>query len=395
MPNLPVVASYVADFLKLDQMHVHRQITGVLGEVDMHVFTHRRENDRVFMFDPKRVHVLPRPHTRWLRRLIHKQLRQEPWQIYRWELRRWLLDLTRIDAQVLHIYFGHVAPPFIPLMKVWRKPVVVSFHGADAGLDMRKPRYLAAMRQVFQLAAKVQVRSEALGEDLIRLGCAADKIVLQRTGVPMEAWPYRERATPENGGWRLMQSCRFIEKKGLDTTLEAFAIVAAQHPNARLVLVGDGPTRASLEQRALDLGLAGKVEFPGFLANAEVSKAVYAAHMFLHPSRTSADGNREGVPNAMLEAMASGAPVLATRHGGIPEAVADGVSGLLVEENDAAALGAAALRVIAEPGLRHRLGLAGHEAVRQGYARDAQAARLAAFYKQLMAPAGGGHQAVL
>ena len=389
MPNLPVVASYVADFLKPDQMHVYRQITGVLGEVDMHIFTHRRENERTFMFDPKRVHVLPRPRTRWLRRLIHKQLRQEPWQIYRWELRRWLLDLIRIDAQVLHLYFGHVAPQFIPLMKVWRNPVIVSFHGADAGVDMEKPRYRAAMGEVFRLAAKVQVRSDALREDLVRLGCAEDKIVLQRTGVPLEAWPYRERDTPEEGCWRLMQSCRFIDKKGLDTTLQAFALVAAKHPRARLALVGDGPERASLEQQARDLGLAERVEFPGFLSNAEVSKAVYASHLYLHPSRTSADGNREGVPNAMLEAMASGAPVLATRHGGIPEAVADGVSGLLVEENDSAGLGAAALRVIEDTDLRRRLGLAGREAVQEGYARDVQAARLAAFYKQLMAPACG------
>ncbi len=386
MPNLPVVASYVPDFLKLDQMHVYRQITGVLGELDMHIFTHRRENEQPFGYDPKRIHVLPRPRTRWLRRLIHRQILQEPWQIYRSELRRWLLDLTRIDARVLHIYFGHVAPQFIPLMKAWRGPVVVSFHGADAGLDLQKPRYRAAMAAVFELAAKVQVRSEALGGDLVRLGCPPDKVVLQRTGVPMEDWPCREREAPADGAWRLLQSCRFIDKKGLDTTIKAFALVAEQHPQARLVLVGDGPERENLVQLVAELGLTGRVEFPGFLLNREVAKIIYTAHLYLHPSRTSADGNREGVPNAMLEAMATGVPVLATRHGGIPEAVEDGVSGLLVAENDAAALGAAALRVIADPDLRRGLGLAGHEAVKRSFAREAQSIRLAAFYKQLMAP---------
>lgn len=387
MPNLPVVASYVADFLKMDQMHVFRQITGVLGEIDLHVFTHRQQNAHTFPYDPKRMHELPKPRLRWLRRLIHKQIRQEPWQIFRWELRQWLLDLARIDAQVLHIYFGHVAPQFIPLMKVWRKPVIVSFHGADAGLDMQKPRYLAAMQEVFRLATKIQVRSDALGEDLCRMGCPADKIVLQRTGVPMEAWPYKERIPPVDGAWRLMQSCRFIDKKGLDTTLSAFAIIAACYPQARLALVGDGPQRASLEQQARDLGVADRVDFTGFLPNRDVGKVLYDSHLYLHPSRTTAAGDREGVPNAMLEAMASGLPVLATHHGGIPEAVTDGVSGLLVAENDASGLAAAALRVFEEQGLGQRLGLAGHEAVAQTYARNAQAKRLAAFYKDLMAPA--------
>ena len=390
MPNLPVVASYVADFLKLDQLHVYRQITGVLGEIDLHVFTHRRENERPFGFDPKRVHVLPKPRTRWLRRLIHKQLRQEPWQIYRWELRQWLLDLVRIDAQVLHIYFGHVAPQFIPLMKVWRRPVVVSFHGADAGLDMQKPGYLAAMAEVYRLATKILVRSEALGEDLCRLGCPPEKIVLQRTGVPLESWPFVERTAPENGAWRMIQSCRFIDKKGLDTTLQAFAIIAARYPLARLSLVGDGPLRASLEQQARDLGVADRVEFTGFLANPDVAKAVYDSHLYFHPSRTSANGDREGVPNAMLEAMASGVPVLATRHGGIPEAVTDGVSGLLVEENDAQGLAAAAFKLFDDAGLRQQLGLGGHAAVELNFARDAQTRRLAEFYKHLMAPGCSG-----
>ena len=384
MPNLPVVASYVADFLKLDQMHVYRQITGVLSEIDMHVFTHRRENEHPFGFDPKRVHVLAKPRTRWWRRLIHVQLRQEPWQIYRSELRRWILDLTRIDAQVLHVYFGHVAPQFLPLMKVWRKPVVVSFHGADAGLDMQKPRYRAAMMEVFRLAAQIQVRSEALGEDLVRLGCDKGKIVLQRTGVPMESWPYRQRTQPEDGAWRLMQSCRFIDKKGLDTTLQAFAIIAASYPHARLALLGDGPLRPALEQQAKHLGVAERVDFPGFVPNTKVAEAVYTSHLYFHPSRTSSDGNREGVPNAMLEAMASGVPVIATQHGGIPEAVTDGESGLLVAENDPQALASAALRVMADPLLAQKLGLAGHESVAKTFARDAQARHLVTLYKDLM-----------
>ncbi len=384
MPNNPVVASYVADFLKLDQMHLYRQITGLKQGIDAHVFTHRRENDKRFPYPEEWLHPLPKPRTRWLRRLIHTQLRQEPWQIYRSELRRWLQDLTRIEASVLHIYFGHVALHYVPLMKVWPHPVVVSFHGADAGLHMEKPRYRAAMQQVFKYATKVQSRSESLSEDLLKLGCPAEKLVLQRTGIPLQNWTFKERTAPADGAWHLVQSCRFIEKKGLDLTLKAFAAVVAKYPNAKLTLAGDGPLRGALEQQARDLGVADKVTFAGFLAPLAVRDIIFDSHVYLHPSRTGADGNREGVPNAMLEAMATGVPVVATLHGGIPEAITNGESGLLVEENDADGLAAATLKLLADASLQQRLGRSGREVIEQTFSRQAQDDHLIAFYKSLL-----------
>lgn len=386
MPNNPVVASYVPEFLKIDQLHIYRQITGLRHDLAAHVFTHKREETAHFPYHEKWMHVLPKPRLRWLRRLIHTQLRDEPWQIFGWELRRWVLDLARIDAQVLHIYFGHIAPQFIPLMKVWPRPVVVSFHGADVAGYAEKPRYLAALKEVFRLATKIQSRSEALSADLLALGCPPEKLVLQRTGVPVEEWPYLERTAPADGAWHLVQSCRFVEKKGLDLTLQAFATVLKTHPNARLTLAGSGPLKDALQAQVAELGIAGSVTFTGFLPNAKLLPLLHEAHVYLHPSRTGSDGNREGVPNAMLEAMATGIPVVATRHGGIPEAITDEVSGLLVAENDAPALAAAVLRLIGDAGLRQRTGQAGSEVVRSTFNRQTQDHALIAFYKGLMPP---------
>jgi colanic acid/amylovoran biosynthesis glycosyltransferase len=92
-----------------------------------------------------------------------------------------------------------------------------------------------------------------------------------------------------------------------------------------------------------------QVRFTGFLTQQQLRREVYRAHFFLHPSRTSKDGNREGIPNSLLEAMASGAPVIATRHGGIPEAISSGESGLLVDENDYQALAIATHSLMAQP----------------------------------------------
>ena len=162
----PVVASYVSDFLKPDMLHVHRQITG-LRAVTPWVMTHKRENAAQFPFPDKRLIVLPKPRLRWWRRFVSKQIKREPWQLFHWELRHALLELTRCEAKLLHIYFGHSAAHLRSLIKAWPHPVVVSFHGADAGVDLDKPGHLAALREVFQSATIVQARSQSLADEQI------------------------------------------------------------------------------------------------------------------------------------------------------------------------------------------------------------------------------------
>ncbi|MCE9520744.1 MAG: glycosyltransferase [Verrucomicrobia bacterium] len=380
----PVVASYVSDFLKPDMLHVHRQITG-LQAVKPWVLTHKRENTAQFPFPDKRLIVLPKPRLRWWRRWVSKHVKREPWQLFRWELRHALLELTRAEAKVLHVYFGHSAIHLRPLIKAFPRPVLVSFHGADAGVDMDKPAHLAALREVFESATIVQARSASLMNDLENLGCPREKLRLQSTGIPLEDWTYQSRPSENDQPWRILQSCRLIEKKGVDLTLRAFAKVLPTYPGAELVIAGSGPQQDELERLAGELGLSSRVRFTGFLNQAELREEVYRARMFVHPSRTSDDGNREGIPNSMLEAMASGAPVVATHHGGIPEAVTDGGSGLLVPENDADALAAAMLRIMEDNELARRLAEGGRRVVENKFDRVANIRILESCYLEMIA----------
>jgi len=179
-----------------------------------------------------------------------------------------------------------------------------------------------------------------------------------------------------------MQACRLVPKKGLRTTLAAFRMVAEKFPHARLTLAGDGPMREELESLVAQWGLKDRVQFPGFLSQADLRKLTYQAHLFLHPSETPADGNREGVPNSMLEAMASGLPVLATRHGGIPEAVTHGESGWLVAEGDAASLAQGALEIMQQPRLYESMARAASATVMKKFERVRQTAVLESFYEE-------------
>ena len=332
-------------------LHIYRQITS-LTRVSPVVIAQKREEAERFPFD--KITVVGKPAMHFARRFWFKQVRAAPWQISRSEVNALIGVLDGARAQLLHIYFGHIAVHLLPLIRAWRKPSVVSFHGADVMVDLEKPAYRAATKEMLEAVRLVLVRSESLGRALIEIGCAPQKIRIQRTGIPVDEIPFRARVWPSDGAWRFVQACRLIEKKGLKTSLLAFAKFAARYPQSTFTIAGEGPLRSELEAQARELGLGDKVSFPGFVSQAQLREFFYRSHIFLHPSERGADGNQEGVPNSMLEAMASGLPVFATEHGGIPEAIEHGKSGILVREGDHEALGACLAGGGREPGRAHR-----------------------------------------
>jgi len=377
----PVIACYCATFLKPEMLHIYRQITALERCIPA-VIAQKREQAGHYPFE--RIHIVPKPPTHFLRRFWFRQLRDTPWKISDKELRALQGILSKTDARVLHIYFGQIAVHLLPLIRLWKKPSIVSFHGADVTVDMNKPAYREATRQMLNSVKLVLVRSESLRRAVIRLGCDEGKIEIQRTGIPLEQFPFRERRFPQNGEWRLVQAGRLIEKKGLPVTLRAFAVFLRQYPNAKLTIAGEGPLLAELQDLSRELNIDGRVSFTGFVSQEQLREIYYASNIFLHPSQTGRDGNQEAIPNSMLEAMASGLPVFATQHGGIPEAIENGVSGVLVPERDHQKLAAALLDAVQDPGFLSRIARNGAEIVRKNFDLRAQAQRLEEIYLRMI-----------
>jgi glycosyltransferase involved in cell wall biosynthesis len=366
-------------------LHIYRQITA-LERVRSIVIAQKREEAARFPFAP--VYVVGKPATHFLRRFWFRTVRDAPWQISRSELAQIERLLAANEAQLLHIYFGHIAVHLLPLIRHWPKPTVVSFHGADVLVDLDKPRYRAATREMLAAARLILVRSESLARAVHELGCPNERIRLQRTGIPLAAIPFRSRTWPNDGGWKLLQAGRLIEKKGFKTSLRAFATFQQKNSESVLTLAGEGPMEEELRALARELGIAQRVRFVGFLSQAQLQEEFDRAHIFLHPSELGPDGNQEGVPNAMLEAMASGLPVFATRHGGIPEAIAQGTSGVLVAERDHAALAKALLDWTDRPLELGRLAQAGAEAIAAKFEQRAQIRALENIYFEAMDDGG-------
>src|ERR1700716_452049 len=321
-----VVASYCTSFLKSEMLHIYRQVCALRG-VDTFVMAKAVQNPDRFPFRDNE--LIPQPHMNLLRHGWLKFVRRRPPIVYRGEFQMLSSLLQRRGADLMHIYFGHTGVHLLPFIEQWKKPCLVSFHGADVAVKQDIANYPAKLRRLFDAVPLVLARSKSLAERLLTLGCPPERLRINRTGVPLHEFPFIRRDAPTDGRWRFMQACRLIPKKGVATSLCAFAIFQKEFPNAELIIAGKGPLQPHLEELAEELGVVQKVHFRGFLSQKELLDLYGSSHCFLHPSETPPDQNQEGIPNSILEAMATGLAVLATKHGGIPEAVEEGRSGVL------------------------------------------------------------------
>jgi len=270
-------------------------------------------------------------------------------------------------------------------------PFGVIAHGADLLLLEAKIRRSAfkrwTARRIFSRCSVV-VANSGWTADLARslltsLGyhaLAADVHTVPLGTTPsrfhagVDAGPVRRKYGLDGGPW-LLTVARLDFHKGIDTVIRALPAIRAAFPSARYAVAGVGSRRGALEALASELGLADAVRLLGFVPDDDLPSLYNAADLFVLASRRY-DLLVEGFGIAIVEASASGLPVIASRSGGIPEAIREGETGLLVDPDDPAAVTAAALRLLGDDGLRRRMGAAGRAAVETHYNWDRVAADL-------------------
>jgi len=376
---MPTVASYCTTFLKPEMLHIYRQITG-LRAWQTFVITKERKCEDLYPMPEGGIELAPTVRSNFIRRFWLKYIKREPAIVYRGEYGVLANLLNRRHADLLHVYFGHTGVHLLPFLQRWPKASVVSFHGMDVQAREYDPSYEPRLRELLQTTTLVLARSHSLLDRLRELGCPDEKLRVNRTGIPLDQFPQVQRSVPTDGAWRFVQACRLIEKKGLDDALHAFARFVQTHPQAHFTIAGEGPLLEPLTTLCGQLGIASNVTFAGFLKGRALCDLFHASHIFIHPSRITEDGNQEGIPNAMLEAMATGLPVIATLHGGIPEAVRKDVTGLLVPERDVDGLHASMAQLTS--GLWPTMSEEAAADVRDQFESTAQIAKLEAVYDE-------------
>ncbi len=189
---------------------------------------------------------------------------------------------------------------------------------------------------------------------------------------------YRPAPRSPNGNPLILAVGQLAERKGFAHLVEACALLEQGGHDFRCEIVGEGPQRAALEGMIARLGLGGRVALCGALPHEAVIGKYREAALFVLPCVRSADGNLDGIPNVLFEAMAMQLPVITSRLSAIPELVEDGVNGVLVEPGDAAGLARAAAALLGSPQQARRLGRSGRDSVRVGYDLEANVRRFAA-----------------
>lgn len=170
---------------------------------------------------------------------------------------------------------------------------------------------------------------------LQKWGADIERVKVHRMGVDLNRFVYKKRSIPEAGTIQILTVGRLVEQKGIEYAIKAMAILKKiESRKFNLVVIGGGELEIPLKQLVLDLDLQNEIEFKGPRSQADITEALHKAHLFLLPSVTASNGFKEGIPVAIMEAMAMGLPVISTYHSGIPELITNEISGLLVEEKN-------------------------------------------------------------
>lgn len=214
---------------------------------------------------------------------------------------------------------------------------------------------------------------------------AVDRIHLIRCGPSPETPAVRARSAQNGAGPRILSVAQLAPYKGLQHLIEAASILRQRLPGVSVTIVGEGPERGNLEAQRDRLGLDGTVRLAGAVPAEQIPGFLGDADVFVLPSVVEANGDMDGIPVALMEAMAADLPVVTSRLGGIPELVRDQDTGLLTEPGDAAGLAAAVERLWKEPDLAARLARSGRDWVREEFDMDVNARRLLTLFERSVA----------
>lgn len=286
---------------------------------------------------------------------------------------------------IIHCHFGWsgLQSAFLRDIGALRGKLITTFHGFDitTSLKLFGDRLYDPLFRMGNLFLPISQRWQ---QRLIELGCDPQKIMVHRMGIDCQKFTFTPRQPDADGCIRLVTIARLVEKKGIEYGIRAVAQLAETYPNLEYHVVGDGPLRDTLSDLIQNLGVQNRVKLLGWKQDQEVLEILNQAHILLAPSVTSQDGDQEGIPVALMEAMAMGLPVISTFHSGIPELIEHGSSGFLVPERDADTLASKLSYLMEHPELWPQMGHAGRSYVETHYNINQLNDRLVEIYQQLL-----------
>lgn len=286
---------------------------------------------------------------------------------------------------LIHAHFGDRGVLMLETALKHRIPLVTTFYGYDVSKLPLEAKWRPRLQWLFEKGDRFLAEGPFMRRALIALGCPAEKVFVQHLGVEPAAIPFKTRERGD-GPTRILIAASFREKKGLAYGLEAFARLAARRPGElALTIIGDGPLKPELMAIAEQHKVGGAIRWLGYQPHEVFIQEALAAHLFVSPSVVASDGDTEGgAPVTIIEAQASGLPILATTHADIPEVTRPGHSALLVGERDADALEDRLTWLVDHPEAWAAMGCEGRAHINAEFDSAVLGQRLEQHYREVM-----------
>lgn len=330
-----VVVHSVSSWLPQTETWLYNQIRFLPSEIDNHIICEETKNLEQF--------YLPKIHSfseapRW-RYYWDKSLRKLK---VRHHLGFLVEQARKYEAQVLHSHFGNIGWSNIKASVNAGLKNIVTFYGLDVNmLPTLDQRWYCRYRYLFNLVDRILCEGPHMAKSIIEMGCPKEKIIIHHLGITVNEIPFKPRIWTGNGPLKVLIAATFREKKGIPYALEALGLLRHEVP-LEITIIGD----ATNEERSQDerrnifaiidkYKLRPNIRLLGFQPHNVLFEEAYKHHIFLSPSITATDGDTEGgAPVTIIEMVATGMPVVSTRHCDIPEVIIHGKTGWLAEERD-------------------------------------------------------------
>ena len=406
------VAFFLNSFPEISETFILNQVTGLIDRghaIDIYAFNQNTLQlahpniqkykllKRTFFID-----VIPRTPWAFTKTAIFMMVRCFPWLPIRvsiaikkalffnhqakmhYSAARALIMIPKNNLyDIIHCQFGVLGPVVLSLKKMGaiHGKLVTSFRGYDATRVIEEnPSFYDELFEKGDLFLPV---SESLKKKIVESGCKPEKICIHRSGIDFTKFTPGGPHARKDKAIKLLTIGRLVEKKGISYAIQAvFELRRCDH-RVNYTVIGEGYLRPALEKLIEDLDLFDEVKLIGGQNPDAVVQYLKQSHIVIAPSVT-ANGDQEGIPNALKEAMGMGLPVVATRHGGIPELIEDGVSGFLVPERDVEALVDRLVFLIKHPEGWQELGRRGSKTVRENYDINMLNEKLIGHYQDIL-----------
>lgn len=307
---------------------------------------------------PRPVLSLPRLAAHKLSRvMLGKGLEGERTSAYLDVFRRYHVDAVLAE-------YGSSAVNVAEACRRSRTPLIAHFHGYDASMHSVLDEHALTYPRMFADACAIVAVSRAMKQQLIALGAPEHKVYLNAYGVDCAKF---SGADPEAADATFLAVGRLTEKKAPDLLLSAFDIARRTQPAIKLRVIGDGPLMKQCRALVTELDLTDAVTLLGAQEPTVVAREMRAARCFVQHSVVAPSGDAEGTPVSIIEASATGLPVIATRHAGIPDVVVEGETGFLVDERDVIGMAERMTRLAAQPGWAAKMGAAAQRRIREHF----------------------------